>query len=90
MAVLLVTYDLTPQTSATNHEKILEVIKQDSNWARLSESSYAVLTTATPMALYERFKPLIGSGDKLLVMTMTKPYMGQHSKEVVDWLTNKV
>lgn len=90
MTVLVVTYDLTSQTSAKNHEKILEVIKRDGNWARLSESSYAIHTTVTPSDFYERFKPLIGLGDKLLVMTMAKPYMGQHSKEVVNWLTNKV
>lgn len=91
MTVLLVTYDLTPATSAKNHGNILEAIKQEGNWARLSESSYAIHTTTTsPTQLYERVKPYIVAGDKLLVITLSKPYMGQHSKEVVDWLASKM
>jgi hypothetical protein len=90
MTVLLVTYDLDRERSSQDYESILKVIKREKNWARLSESSYAVKTDRTPRALYEELEQFLDEGDKLLVFTLTKPYYGRHAPKIIDWLAPKL
>lgn len=87
MSVLLVTYDLN--APGQKHAKVLEKIKTF-NWARLSESSYAIVSNSTPQSVYEIFEPLIDKNDTLLVIPMHKPYYGFHKKDVIDWLSNNL
>ncbi|HGM7098381.1 TPA: hypothetical protein ACKQAS_003050, partial [Stenotrophomonas maltophilia] len=77
-------------SSGERYSKIIEVIKSTKNWARLSESSYAVLTSDSPSEFYEKFKGLVGSGDKFLVFSLGGSYFGRHSKEVVEWLKDSI
>lgn len=90
MATLLVTYDLNKEKSDKDREKLREAIKSTGSWARLSESSYAVETTSTPKSFYDVLSPHIDSNDNVLVMTLTRPYWGQHDKEVIDWIEAKL
>jgi hypothetical protein len=89
MAILIVTYDLNKEPSSDDYANIIGVIKSGKNWARLSESCYAMSTEFSPMVVYEKLKPFLDDGDKILVFTATPPYFGQHSKEVIDWLGKK-
>lgn len=84
MSTLLVTYDLNLESKRPNITKKLK----DSfpSWAKLSESSYAIETNMTPMQVYGVFEPLLDGNDNLLVITLKRPYYGQASKEVIDWL----
>ncbi|MGF6700551.1 hypothetical protein OKW38_005163 [Paraburkholderia sp. MM5496-R1] len=90
MSVLIVTYDLIKETHKENYENILGVIKKEGNWARLSESCYAIRTDKTPQTVYEQVKPFLHERDHLLIFTATRPYFGWHSKEVIDWLDSSL
>lgn len=84
MACYLVTYDLNKETV---RPPIVEKIKSLSgSWAFLSESSYAINYSGTPKDVYDRISPLLDSNDSLMVITLTRPYYGQHDKQVIDWL----
>jgi hypothetical protein len=83
MSTLLVTYDL--KKPGQDYTDLLKEIKKF-NWARLSESSYAVQTELTPQQLYDRLKPYLDSNDTIYVITLNKPYWGWGPKEVNDWL----
>ncbi|MFO6428731.1 hypothetical protein ACLBKT_01440 [Erythrobacter sp. W302b] len=85
MAVFIVTYDLNKEVKRPN---ILKLI-QDWNWAKLSESSYAVEATSST-AVYDRLKPVIDDNDNLFVIPLRAPYRGWGPKDVHDWLAKKL
>lgn len=87
MACYLITYDLNKET---RRPPIVEKIKEFEGWAQLSESSYAVSTASRPQQIYERLKPLLDDNDQLYVITLNRPYSGQGSQEVNDWLVNQL
>jgi hypothetical protein len=90
MQVLLVTYDLNSEPTSEGYKAILNVIKSEKNWAKLSESSYAMHTAMSPQLVYERVKPHLDANDNFLVLTLSKPYFGRHSKAVIEWLSSKL
>lgn len=90
MNVLIVTYDLVKEVSSGTYESILNVIKSEKNWAKLSESSYAMYTDMTPQMVYEKIKRYIDERDNFMIFTLTSPYFGRHSKEVIEWLQAKI
>lgn len=90
MRVLIVTYDLNSEPSSSSYNSVLQVIKSEKNWAKLSESSYAMHTEMSPQVVYEKVKPYLDSNDNFLVLTLTRPYFGRHSKEVIEWLDQKM
>ena len=91
MPILLVTYDLNEEGAAysATRKKVVDYI-EDHDWARLSESSYAIDTTETPKQVYEALVPHLDDNDDLLVFTLTTPYWGQADDEVVEWLEGKM
>jgi hypothetical protein len=88
MSILLITYDLNKP--GQDYTPLLKLIKQHASWAKLSESSYAIQTNQTPSAIYQMLAPYVDKNDTLLVITLTSPYYGQASPEVVDWLAKKL
>jgi hypothetical protein len=90
MPLILVTYDLNKEKSSENYNNVLNVIKSEKNWARLSESCYVMDTNLTPQQIYSKVKPFLDTNDMLLAFPIKKPYFGQHSKEVIDWLSKKI
>ena len=83
MAALLITYDLN--SPGQNHKEVLEKIKTYP-WVKLSESSYAIKTNETPQDVYSLFQSLLDSNDNLLIITLTNPWYGKASQEVLNWL----
>lgn len=83
MPVLLVTYDLN--RPGKDYSNLLSAIKKFS-WARLSESSYAVATSLSPQAVFDRLRPYLDTNDHLYVINLVRPYAGFGPKEVNDWL----
>lgn len=83
MAVLLVTYDLN--TPGKDYNDLLKKIKSQ-NWARLSESSYAIFTTASPQAVFDQLKPYLDRNDYIYIITLKRPYTGYGPQDVNDWL----
>ncbi|MDH0892900.1 MULTISPECIES: hypothetical protein [unclassified Pseudomonas] len=86
MAIYLITYDLN--NPGQKHNQVLTAIKEFPAWARLSESSYAVDSTSTSKQIFDYLAVHIDKNDTLLVITLSLPYYGQASKEVIDWLSN--
>lgn len=82
MAVFIVTYDLNKEVK---RPPIVAEVKK-TNWAKLSESSYAISTTETAGGVYQRFKPLLDGNDSFYVISLRHPYSGQGPKIVNDWL----
>lgn len=84
MAVYIVTYDL-------NHEvrrpKIVDAVKSYGTWAKLSESSYAIVSGSTPEQVRLHFQPLLDDNDNLFVISLRQPYAGWGGKDVHDWLS---
>lgn len=85
MSVKLITYDLN--SPGQKHAKVLAKIKDDyPAWAKLSESSYAVNTTDSPSTIFNAFRSLLDDNDYFLCITLSRPYAGRNSKDVIDWL----
>lgn len=88
MAVFLVTYDLNNEDV---RPKIVKHLKAAfGTWARLSESSYAIKTDGSASDVFRHFEPLLDGDDQLYVISLKKPYAGQGSSQVNDWLANNL
>jgi hypothetical protein len=87
MAVYLVTCDLNKEKSRPD---ILKDIRDGKSWAKLSESSYAIVSSETATQVYNRLVKHLDDNDTLLVITMERPYYGQSSQEVIDWLASEL
>lgn len=88
MSVFLVTYDLN--APGQKHAKVLEKIKSF-NWAKLSESSYAIESNSSPKEIFDTyFEPLLDGNDTLYVISLHMPYWGLGSKDVNEWLSEKL
>ena len=83
MSTYVVTYDLNKESV---RPKIVEEVKSTGDWAKLSESSYAIETPETPQAVYNRFTKHLDGNDNLYVITLTRPYYGQGPTDVNSWL----
>jgi hypothetical protein len=88
MPVYLVTYDLNREVVRPNITN--EMKKAYPTWAKLSESSYAIYTSATPDQVYDRLKPMIDSDDQIYIINLRKPFYGFGPKMVNDWLTERL
>lgn len=87
MAVYLITYDLNRESIRPN---ITKVIKSFPEWARLSESSYAVSTLLSIDDVYRKIKPLIDSNDNVYVISLHRPYTGFGPPVVNEWLETRL
>lgn len=88
MAILLITYDLNNEVRRPNITKRLKEGYPD--WAKLSESSYAVDTANSPEQVRAFLQPMLDSDDHIYVITLKKPYSGYGPKNVNDWLARKL
>jgi len=86
MATYVVAYDLNRETK---RPPIVDEVKK-TDWARLSESSYAISTFETSTQVYNRFKKHLDDNDNLYVITLSRPWYGWGPKDVIQWLTDKL
>jgi len=86
MNVYIVTYDLNREIVRPN---ILGAIRKY-NWAKLSESSYAIETHETPRDVFNALKAAIDANDTIYVIPLQKPYAGFGPAEVNRWLEEKL
>ena len=68
MATYIVTYDLS--TPARNYSQLYERIKSYGTWAQITESSYAVVSGESAVAVREYLAEALGNNDKLLVAAL--------------------
>lgn len=83
MYTYVVTYDLNKP--GQNYE-LREHLKENYNWAMLSESSYAIETTKTCSEVFNDLENFIDKNDTLYVVTLKKSFYGQGADEVNKWL----
>lgn len=82
MACYLITYDLNNETTRPN---ILGTIKSY-NWARLSESSYAIETAQSVETVYVNLSRHLDTNDFCYVISLVRPYKGFGLNAVNEWL----
>jgi hypothetical protein len=83
MAVLLVTYDLSKP--GQDYADLLKYLKGFS-WARLSESSYAIVTDQSPESIATAARNHMDANDTVYVIHLKRPYAGFGPTLVNDWL----
>ena len=57
---------------------------------RLTEGTYVVDTDHSPSTVYQSLLRHIYKNDRLLVLRVSRPYFGQHSSDVVEWLNARL
>lgn len=87
MAVLLVTYDL--HTPGQNYDEFLKMIKSY-DWARLSESSYAIVSTDSPITVHKKLSVYMDPNDTIYIINLKLPYDGFGPEDVNKWLTQRL
>jgi hypothetical protein len=83
MQVILITYDLNKP--GQDYQDFHSFIKKH-NWARLSESSYAITSAETVSAIMESLRRFMDQNDNVYIITLKRPYSGFGPKAVNDWL----
>lgn len=83
MKAQLIIYKLNPNV---DDAPIVEKIKSFSNWAKITDNCWIVLTEKTSGAVRDDFKDIITG--KILVINVTNQGWGSYalSKEVTDWM----
>ena len=82
MAVYIVTYDLNHET---RRPPIVDEVRK-TDWAMLSESSYAISTTETAQQVFDRFRSLLDDNDAFFVITLKRPWQSWADPEVNKWM----
>lgn len=83
MAVLIVVFDYSP--SGASHYPMIRAIKKYP-WVKLTDTSYAISTDFTPVAVFNQLRSLMESASNLYVLTSRKPFAGYGPQSVNDWL----
>lgn len=89
MPILLLTYDLNREKSKKDYEGFYKVIRQRP-WARLSDSTYALETYASPGHIYSQLQPYIDEDDSVFVVKLSAPWAGRGEDAVVRWLRGRI
>ena len=85
MSRYIITYDLSKP--GRNYDDLCKRIKSYGTWAKIAESSWAIVTDQTTVAVRDYLKPALDSNGKLLVGVLgTSAWTGLSTK-VSDWLT---
>ncbi|RWR28816.1 hypothetical protein D2T31_11935 [Sinirhodobacter populi] len=87
MASYLITYDLNREV---RRPKIVDAIREFGTWAKLSESSYAIVTWKTADQVYDDFKQYLDNNDSFYVISLRQPLAGQGDAKVNEWLQNQI
>jgi hypothetical protein len=87
MTVYLVTYDLNKETK---RPPLLAYLRHTYDWAKLSESSYAISTNHSADTVAAGFGQFLDNNDQLYVIRLTQPLAGWGPKVVNDWLNQRL
>ncbi|MDR3596518.1 hypothetical protein [Clostridium sp.] len=82
---LLITYDLSQPER--NYEDLLKKIKSYNTWARITESSYIIVSTEEPAKVKDELLRLLNDSDKIYVGVISAPAAWSGiSDSVSNWL----
>lgn len=85
MAAFIIAYDLVKEVQ---RPRITVEIHKNWDWAKLSESSYAITTNESANVVFERLQFMLDNDDRLYVVPIHGPGAGFGPTEVIDWLKN--
>lgn len=89
MALRLITYDLNNEIRRPPITAKIKELFPD--WAKLSESSYAVQTELSPQQVYNLLSPMIDGDDSCIVLTLSTPWYGRSKyQDVIPWLQRRL
>lgn len=85
MARYIVTYDL--RQPGRNYDDLYARIKSYPKWARLTESSWGIVSSETSSDIRDHLAEAVDENDKLLVGVLGRPsaWYGL-SKSISDWI----
>lgn len=69
--VFIVTFDLN--NPGSNYDRLIELIKAESAWAKLGKSSYLVKSELKATQLRDNYNKVLGKNDKLYVGKVLAP-----------------
>ena len=87
MNVFLVSYDLNKP--GQRYEEFYRILNSF-DWARLSESCYAIYTNETPETLLRVFRRNMDANDTIYIAALTVPYTGFGPNAVNEWLSQRL
>jgi len=88
MTRYIITYDL--RAPGRDYAALYSRIKAYGKWARITESSWAIVTSQSSRQIYDNLGAVIDSNDKLLVGPLGPSWWQGLDKEVSDWLKENV
>lgn len=87
MALFIVTYDLT--APGRNYSGLYDRIRNYTNYAHITESSWAIQTNSTAVQIRDYLAQALDSNDKLFVAPLGAQWAARNlPKEIVDWLNS--
>ncbi len=87
--ILLVTYDL--KGSSALYADMFDVLKSQEGWWHYLSSTWIVSTDyESARELFQKLKPFIRVGDRLLVVEITPDYSGWLPKKAWTWIKRHV
>lgn len=87
MNVLLLVYELNREFDPDFNYSAFYKIRDSYSPVKLSESSYALRTTAeTPSQVRHKLQKALHEDDNIYVMTLKKKHSCRGLKKVVDWM----
>jgi hypothetical protein len=89
LPTLLLTYDLNKEKSKADYEGFYRVIRQRP-WARLTDSTYALDTYASPGYIFNQLQPYIDENDSVFIVTLDAPWAGRSADAVIQWLRQRI
>lgn len=87
MRTYLITYDIN-KPNEQFRERVLKAVKNFPNWARLSESSYAVAYDGDASSAWDFIAQFMDTNDRLFVIRLGPDWKGYGPKQVTEWLVN--
>jgi hypothetical protein len=87
--VLIVVYELDKEPSSNDYREIVRIIK-NYDYMKIGGSEYCVYTNDSPQAVFDKLKPYIDSGDKLLIIQATNSKQGWLTEDQWKWLNDRL
>jgi hypothetical protein len=88
MPVRLISYD--PNEPGRDDSTFFSIVKRYGPWAKLSEFSYAVVTSVSPEIMMERLKQHLQPYDIVSIITLAPPYSVTGHEDLNDWLSRRL
>jgi hypothetical protein len=82
--VYLITYDL--KSPGAEYPQLFEAIKNFKTWLHHLDSTWLIQCELTADQVFERLRPHLRKGDKLLVIAVRRSYQGLLNERAWEWL----